>query len=137
MKTLMGFFCPKLKIFEFKTYTGVMCHANEEWCKNWRGIDFSVQNWHGQLDEFWFKHWKISKMCTLMGCLWPKYMFQLEKYEGVMFDSSKYWCKIWRKTDLLSKMTWRIWEIFTRDLKVSKFGLWWDSFKSKVENVWA
>ena len=50
--TLMGFFCPKLKIFELKIYRGVMCHENEEWCKNWRGIDFSVQNWHGQFDEF-------------------------------------------------------------------------------------
>ena len=30
MGTLMGFFCPKLKIFELKIYRGVMCHENEE-----------------------------------------------------------------------------------------------------------
>ena len=30
MRTLMGFFCPKLKIFELKIYRGVMCHENEE-----------------------------------------------------------------------------------------------------------
>ena len=30
MGTLMGFFCPKLKIFELKTYKGVICHENEE-----------------------------------------------------------------------------------------------------------
>ena len=30
MGTLMGFFCPKLKIFELKIYKGVMCHNNEE-----------------------------------------------------------------------------------------------------------
>ena len=30
MGTLMGFFSPKLKIFELKTYTGVICHENEE-----------------------------------------------------------------------------------------------------------
>ena len=85
MGTLMGFFCPKLKIFELKIYRGVMCHENEEWCKNWRGIDFSVQNWHEQFDEFWFKHSKISKICTLMGCLWSKYiMFDLKKYMKLM-----------------------------------------------------
>ena len=79
MGTLMGFFCPKLKIFELKIYRGVMCHENEEPCKNWRGIDFSVQNWHEQLDEFWFKHSKISKICTFKGVpltkvyyVWPK-----------------------------------------------------------------
>ena len=105
--TLMGFFCPKLKMHELKIYWGVMCHENEEWCKNWRGIDFSVQNWHEQFDKFWFKHSKISKICTLMGCLWPKYiMFDLKKYRGVMFDGTEYWCKIWRKTDFcFSKMT--------------------------------
>ena len=93
---LMGFFCPKLKIFELKIYRGVTCHEMEEWCKNWRGIDFLVQNWLEQFDEFWFKHSKISKICTLMGCLWPKYtMFDLKKYKGVMFDSIEYWCKIW------------------------------------------
>ena len=65
MGTLMGFFCPKLKIFELKIYRGVMCHENAEWCKNWREIDFSVQNWHKKFDEFWFKHLKISKIWFL------------------------------------------------------------------------
>ena len=96
----MGFFCPKLKMHEIKIYWEVMSHENEEWCKNWRGIDVSFQNWHEQFDKFWFKHSKISKICTLMGCLWPKYiMFDLKKYRGVMFDGTEYWCKIWRKTD--------------------------------------
>ena len=96
----MGFFCPKLKIFELIIYKGVMCHENQEWRKNWRGIDFSVQNWHEQFDEFWFKYSKISKICTLMGCLWSKYtMSDLKKCKRVMFDSIEYWCKIWRETD--------------------------------------
>ena len=64
--------------------------------------------------------------------------FDLKKYNGVIFDSTEYWCKIWRKADLwFQKMTWGLWEIFTNDLKVSKSGLWRDSFKSKVENIWA
>ena len=130
MGALMGFFCPKLKIFEFKIYRGVMCHENEEWYKNWRGINFSVQNWHGQFDEFWFKHSKISKICTLIGCLWPKYiMFDLKKYRGVMFGSTEYWCKIWRKTDFSFQKWHEKFGIFSPGhLKVSKLGLWWDSF---------
>ena len=29
-----------------KTYIGVMCHDNEEWCKIWRRIDLPFQTWH-------------------------------------------------------------------------------------------
>ena len=80
--TLMGFFCPKLKMYKLKIYRGIMCHDNEEWWKNWRGIDLSVQNWHEEFDEFWPEHSKISKICTLMGCFWPKYiMFELKKVQ--------------------------------------------------------
>ena len=67
-------------IFELKIYRGVMCHDNEEWCKNSRGIDLSVQNWHEEFDKFWPEHSKISKICTLMGFFWTKYiMFELKK----------------------------------------------------------
>ena len=123
--TLMGFFCPKLKMHELKIYWGVMRHENEEWCKNWRGIDFSVQNWH---DKFWFKHSKISKICTLMGCLWPKYiMFDLKKYRGVMFD--EYWCKIWTKTDFCFQ-NWHeeIRKFSPEHWNVKKLRLWSDPF---------
>ena len=80
--TLMASLCLKLKMYELKIYRGVMCHDNEEWCKIWRGIDLSVQNWHEEFDEFWPEHSKISKICTLMGCFWPKYiMFELKKVQ--------------------------------------------------------
>ena len=101
IRTLMGFFCPKLNIYELKIYRGVMCYDNEEWCKNWRGTDFSVQNWHEEFDEFWSKHSKTSKICTLVGSCWSKYiMFELKNYRGVIFDGTEDWCKIWSKTDL-------------------------------------
>ena len=137
--TLMWFFCPKLKMHELKIYWEVTFHENEEWCKNWRGIDFSVQNWHEQFGKFWFKHSKISEICTLIGCLWPKYiMFDLKKYRGVMFDGTEYWCKIWRKTDSCFQK-WH--EEFS---KFSPEHVWksknWDFdgiLLSKVENVWA
>ena len=70
-------------MYELKIYRGVLCHDNEEWCKIWRGIDLSVQNWHEEFDEFWPEHSKISKICTLMGFFWTKYiMFELKKSIG-------------------------------------------------------
>ena len=84
--TLMGFFDPKLKIYELKIYRGFMCHDNEEWCKSWRGIDLTWQNWHEECDKFWSKHSKISKICTLMGSFWSKcIIFELKKYKGVTY----------------------------------------------------
>ena len=57
----------------------VMCHDNEEWCKNWRGIELSFQNWHEEFDQFWSEHSKISNIFTLMDCFWRKYiMFELK-----------------------------------------------------------
>ena len=80
--------------------------------------------------KFWSEYSKISNIFTLMGCLWPKYvMFELKKYRGVIFDGTEYWCKIWRKT----KFCFQNWhekfgKFSPEHLKVSKLGLWWDSF---------
>ena len=72
-----------------------MCHDNEEWCNIWTEIDWSDQNWHVEFNDFWLQHSKISIICTLMGCFWPKYiMFELKKYRRVMFDGIEDWCKI-------------------------------------------
>ena len=54
-------------MYEFKIYSGVMCHENEEWFKIWRGIDLSVQNWYEEFEEFWPERSKISNIGTLMG----------------------------------------------------------------------
>ena len=96
-----GILLSKVQIHELKIHRGVMCYDNEDLCKIWKGIDLSIQNWHEEFDEFSPEHSKISKICTLMSCFWPKYIvFQLKKYRGVMFDGIEDWCKIWRKTDL-------------------------------------
>ena len=125
---------PKWKMYELKTYRGVICHDNEEWCEIGRGIDLSFQNWHEDFHESWPEHLKISEISTLMGCLWPKYiMFDLKNYRGVMFDSTEYWCKIWRKTDLCMRNLGN----FHQNTGKSKN---WDFdgiLLSKVENVWA
>ena len=53
-----------------------------------------VQNRHEEFNKFWPKHSKNSKICTLMGCFWPKYiMLQLRKYREVMFDGTQDWLK--------------------------------------------
>ena len=59
-----------------------MCHDNEEWCKIERGLHLPVQNWHEDFEKFWPEHLKISQICTLIGCFWPKYiMFELKKVQ--------------------------------------------------------
>ena len=88
-------------MYELKIYRGVMFDDNEEWCKIWRGIDLSFQNRYEEFDQFWSEHSKISKICSLMGSFWPKYiMSELKKYRGVMSDGTEDWCKILRKTDM-------------------------------------
>ena len=78
--TLMGCFWTKYIIFEWKRYRVVIPRDTGEWYKIWRRIDLSVQNWHEKFNEFWHEHTKISKICPIIGCLWPKYiMFELKK----------------------------------------------------------
>ena len=52
ISTLMGSFSAKYILFELKKYRGVIFHETEEGYKIWRGIDFSFQNWHKELDKF-------------------------------------------------------------------------------------
>ena len=77
---LMGSFNPEEKRYEIKIQRGVMCYDNEDWCKIWREIDLSFQNWHEEFDEFWPKHWKVSKNFILMCSFWAKYLlFEIKK----------------------------------------------------------
>ena len=79
-----------------------MCHDNKEWCKIWRGIDLSFQNWHEEFDEFWPKHLKVSKIFILLGSFWAKYIFfELKKYRGIIFHETEEGYKICRGINLL------------------------------------
>ena len=100
-----------------------MCHDNEEWCKIWREINLSVQNWHEKFDKFWPEHSKNSKNYTLMGCFLPKYII----FESKKVRRSYFWWH-WRLMQNLkenwlaiSKMTWRILQIFVHRLKKQNF----------------
>ena len=107
-----------------------MSHDTEEWCKIWRKTDLWFGKWHEEFGKFSPEHSKISKICTLMSCFWPKYiMFELKKYRGVIFHDTEEWCKIWRKTDLwFEKWHEKFGKFSPEHLKVSKLGLWWDPF---------
>ena len=113
-------------MYALKIYRRAVCPDNDEWCKVWRVIDLPVQNWHEELALS--EHSKISKMCIVMGCFWPRYVKEAHsKYFSwrwsVMQYLKKNWLVIWKRT-------WGIWKIFVRNfrLKMSKLGLWWDPF---------
>ena len=89
------------KSMSLKIYRGAKCHYNEEWCKTWRGIDLSFQDWHEEFDGFWLEQLKVSKTLTLMHSFWAKYiLFELKKYRGVIFHDTEEEYKIWRGIDL-------------------------------------
>ena len=62
LELLLGPFNENKKMYELKIYREVMSHDNEEWCKIWRWLDLSVQNWHEEVSRFWQKDSKISKI---------------------------------------------------------------------------
>ena len=121
--TLIGRFHAKCMIFDLKKYRGVIFHDNGEPCKIWRKTGLWFGKWYEEFGKFSPEHSKLSKICSLMSCFWPKYkMFELKKNRQATFDGTEYWCEIWRKTDL-------------------RFQKWHEDFYCillfKVENVWA
>ena len=100
-----------------------MSHQNEEWCKIWRGFDLSIQNWDEEFDEFWPEHSKLSKIFTLMSCFWPKHiMSELKKVQRI-YIALETDAKFERNWLAISKMTWRISQIFVYKLKNKDFVL--------------
>ena len=88
----------------------------------------SFQNWNKEFDKFWLEHSKVSKMFTLMGSFWAKYiLFELKKYRGAIFHETEHGYKIWRGIDL-SFQNWHkeFDKFWPGQLKVSKLGLWWN-----------
>ena len=82
------------------------------------------------LTNFDLRAWKVSKIYSLMGCFWPKYiMFELKKYRGAIFHDTRAWCKIWRKADLWFGK-WQKFGKFSQEHteKFSKLGLSSDHF---------
>ena len=67
-----------------------MFHETEKIYKIWRGIDLSFQNWHKEFHKFWPEYSEVSKILTLTGSFWAKYiLFELKKYRGLSFMKLK------------------------------------------------
>ena len=67
-------FCAKYITFDQKKYRGVIFNDTEESCKIWRKTGLWFGKWHEEFGKFSPEHSKISKICTLMGCFWSKYI---------------------------------------------------------------
>ena len=70
--TLIGSCCLNYINFQLKQYRGVMSHDTEEWCKSEEN-SFVVLKWK-QFGKFLPEHSKVSKICTLNGFFWGKYI---------------------------------------------------------------
>ena len=99
----------------------------------WRMIQKLKMNWHVVLKLTWGTSQILTQAlkannCVLTGSLWPRYMlFELQKYRSylswhrkVMQILKKDWFVVWR----LKKSG----KFSPEHLKVSKLGLWWDTF---------
>ena len=130
---LMGSFWAKYILFEFKMYRGVIFHETEEGYKIWRGINLSFKNWHKEFDKFWPEHSKVSKIFTLMGSLWAKYvLFELKKYRGIIFHETEEQYQIWRGIDLPFKNWHKEFDkIWPEHSQVSKIFILMGSFWAK------
>ena len=132
--TFMGSFCSKKKMDKQKIYRRFMCTGTEEWWKIWRGIDLSFQNWHKEFDKFWLENSKVSKVYTLMGSFWPKYiMFELKKIRRVIFHDIRVWYTWHLKKSWLVvwKIVWGIWQILSSAYESLTIGTFIGSFYTK------
>ena len=133
VSTLMGSFSAKYMLFELKKYRGVIFHETEGGYKIWRGIDLSFENWHKEFGKFWPELSKVSKVFTLMGFLWAKYiLFELKKYRGIIFHEDEEGYKIWRGIELLFQ-NWHkeFGKLWPERSKVSKIFILMGSFWAK------
>ena len=98
--TFMGSFLSKVEMsWKFTEELCVMAMKNDEKSEEELSCRFKIDI--RNLRNFDSRAGKVSKIYTLIGCFWPKYiMFELKKYRGVIFHETRVWCKIWRKTNL-------------------------------------
>ena len=110
-----------------------MCNGTEEW----RGIDLPFHNWRKEVDKVWLEHSKVSKMWTLMGYFWPKYvMLKLKSTEDLYLmvlniDTTfegKLTCALKNNMKNLANFHQSTWKSQNWDFH--------EILLSKVENVW-
>ena len=100
--------------------------------KNWLFVSKMIKIW-------WILTWtlKILKIPTMIGSICTKYIsFDLKKHRGVILHALKIDKNFWRKADLwFGKWNGEFGKFSLEHLKVSKLGIWGDSFV--IENAWA
>ena len=104
--TLIGFFCPKLQIYELKIYRGVMYHDNDDWGIWWILIQ-TLEN----LKNLHFTGLPLIKVHNVWA---KKVQRSYVWWNSILMGNLK------EKWLLLSKILWGIWEIFTRALESLK-----------------
>ena len=114
-------------MYELWIYSGVMCHDNEEWYKNWRGTDLSFQNWR-ELNKIWPEHSKSIFFFNWLLVI-EVYFVWATKVQRSYFHDTEELCKFWRKTDqCFDKRNEKFGKFSPELLKVSKLELWWGPF---------
>ena len=121
-----------LKVYKIlaKKYRGVISHDPEDWCKIWRKTDVLKMtriwwNLTRALKSLQNLHFYLLLLCKVFN-VWPKEVQRsyLSWHWGVMQNLKKNWLVVW-------KMTWRIWQIFTRELESLKIAILMGSFNPK------
>ena len=131
--TLIGSFWAKCTLFELKKFRGVIFHETEEGYKIWKGTDLlfpklTYRIWQiltralESLKDFHFNGLLLRKVYIV----WTKKLdrIYLSWHWRIMKNLKKNWLVAW-------KMTWGIWQIFTRALKSVKIGTLMGSFCPK------
>ena len=121
-----------LKVYKIlaKNCREVMFHVTDEWCKIGRKTNL-FQKWQESY-QFWPEHSKSQNLhfdwfllCNIYN-FWPKKLQRnyLSWHWGVMKSLKKNWLVVW-------KMTWEIWQMFTRPLESLKIRTLMGSFYPK------
>ena len=106
---------------------GVMAMKNDAKFEEELTCYFKIYN--REFDKFWPKHLKFSNIFTLMSSFWARYiLFELKKYRGVFSWHWRVMQSLKKKLRMVWKMTWGIWQIFTRALESFKIGTLMGSF---------
>ena len=115
-----------LKVYKSlaEKYKGVISHDPKDWC--WK-TDLSFQKWWIWWNLTWALaslqnlHFYLLLLCKVFN-VWPKKVHSDAR--RVMQNLKKNWLVVW-------KMTWGIWQIFTRALESLKIGILMGSFNPK------